>query len=49
MEMILFIGGPAPGKATVSPQCFRETHPRINLDMLRTRHREAILLEAVCA
>ncbi len=46
MEMILFIGGQAAGKSTFYQQCFRETHLRINLDMLRTRQREAILLEA---
>ena len=46
MEMILFIGGQAAGKSTFYQQCFRDTHLRLNLDMLRTRHREAILLEA---
>ncbi len=46
MEMILFIGGQAAGKSTFYQQCFRDTHLRINLDMLRIRHREAILLEA---
>ena len=46
MDLILFIGGQAAGKSTFYQQCFRETHLRINLDMLRTRHREAILLEA---
>lgn len=46
MEMILFIGGQAAGKSTFYQQHFRDTHVRINLDMLRTRHREAILLEA---
>lgn len=46
MEMILFIGGQAAGKSTFYQQHFRDTHLRINLDMLRTRHREAILLEA---
>lgn len=46
MEMILFIGGQAAGKSTFYQQHFRDTHLRINLDMLRTRYREAILLEA---
>ncbi|HSA48472.1 MAG TPA: AAA family ATPase [Candidatus Competibacteraceae bacterium] len=46
MEAILFIGGQAAGKSTFYQQRFRDTHLRINLDMLRTRHREAILLEA---
>ncbi|MDQ5911321.1 MAG: hypothetical protein QG599_3418 [Pseudomonadota bacterium] len=46
MELLLFIGGQASGKSTFYQQRFRDTHLRINLDMLRTRHREAILLEA---
>lgn len=46
METVLFIGGQAAGKSTFYQQRFRDTHLRINLDMLRTRHREAILLEA---
>jgi predicted kinase len=46
METILFIGGQAAGKSTFYQQRFRDTHLRINLDMLRTRHRETILLEA---
>jgi predicted kinase len=46
MELLLFIGGQASGKSTFYHQRFRDTHLRINLDMLRTRHREAILLEA---
>lgn len=46
MELLLFIGGQASGKSTFYQQRFRDTHVRINLDMLRTRHRETILLEA---
>ncbi len=46
MELLLFIGGQASGKSTFYHQRFRDTHLRINLDMLRTRHREAILLKA---
>lgn len=46
MELLLFIGGQASGKSTFYQQRFRDPHLRINLDMLRTRHREAILLEA---
>jgi predicted kinase len=46
MEMILFIGIPGTGKSTFFRERFFETHVRINLDMLKTRHREMILIEA---
>ena len=46
MELILLIGLPASGKSTFCKQRFSDTHIRINLDMLRTRHRENILIEA---
>ncbi|CAG0927880.1 hypothetical protein TFLX_00670 [Thermoflexales bacterium] len=49
MEAIILIGIQAVGKSTFFHQRFADTHVRINLDMLKTRHRERILLEACIA
>jgi predicted kinase len=46
MEAIIFTGIQAAGKSTYFKQHFFDTHVRINLDMLRTRNREALLLSA---
>ena len=46
MEAIIFTGLPASGKSTFYKERFFNTHIRINLDMLRTRAREDILLQA---
>lgn len=46
MEAIIFIGIQATGKSTFYKDIFFRTHLRINLDMLKTRNREDILLEA---
>jgi len=46
MEAIIFIGIQATGKSTFFQQRFFNTHIRINMDMLRTRNRERILLAA---
>lgn len=46
MEAVIFIGIQATGKSTFYKERFYDTHVRINLDMLKTRHRETILLEA---
>lgn len=46
MEAVIFIGIQATGKSTFYQERFASTHVRINLDMLKTRHREDILLEA---
>ncbi|MBA1249030.1 AAA family ATPase [Pseudomonas zeshuii] len=46
MELIVFIGIQAAGKSTFYQRCFFDTHVRINRDMLRTRHRERLLLTA---
>lgn len=46
MEAVLFIGIPGSGKSTFYNEKFFNSHVRINLDMLRTRHREMVLLEA---
>jgi predicted kinase len=49
MEAVIFVGIQASGKSTFYLQRFFETHVRINLDMLRTRHREQVLIEACVA
>ena len=46
MELIIFIGIQASGKSTFYRQRLVDSHIRLNLDMLRTRHREKILFEA---
>jgi len=46
MEGIIFIGIQASGKSTFYQRFFYKTHVRISLDMLKTRHRELILLNA---
>jgi hypothetical protein len=46
MEMILLIGGQGAGKSTFYRERFFDTHVRVNLDMLKTRHRERLLVEA---
>jgi len=40
MELIIFIGIPASGKSSFYQINFFDTHLRINLDMLKSRHRE---------
>jgi predicted kinase len=46
MQLILFIGVQASGKSTFYQHYFARSHLRINLDMLKTRHREKIIFEA---
>ena len=46
MQAIIFIGIQASGKSTFFQQRFFHSHIRLNLDMLKTRHREQILLGA---
>src|SRR5690349_16230612 len=46
MEAVIFIGIQASGKSTFFTRCFSQTNIRLNMDMLHTRHREAILLKA---
>ncbi len=46
MQAIIFIGVQATGKSTFFKERFADTHMRINLDMLKTRHREEILVNA---
>jgi len=46
MEAVIFVGIQAAGKSTFYKERFFDTHVRINLDMLKTRHRERVLLHA---
>ncbi len=46
MEAVIFIGIQASGKSSFFRERFFDTHVRINLDMLRTRRREALLVAA---
>ncbi|MGD9209663.1 MAG: AAA family ATPase [Desulfobacteraceae bacterium] len=46
MEAIILIGIQAVGKSTFYKHNFFKTHVRVNLDMLKTRHREKLLLNA---
>jgi predicted kinase len=49
MQLIIFVGVQASGKSTFYKQYFYNTHLRLNLDMLKTRHRENMLFEACLA
>lgn len=40
MEAVIFVGIQATGKSTFYHHQFARTHMRVNLDMLKTRHRE---------
>ena len=46
MDAVIFIGVQASGKSTFFHDRFRDTHVRVNLDMLKTRHRESLLVNA---
>lgn len=46
MELVLLIGLQASGKSSFYRQRLFHSHVRLNLDMLRTRHRERLLFEA---
>jgi predicted kinase len=46
MELVLFIGIQATGKSSFYKERFYRTHVRLNYDMLKTRHRESLLLKA---
>ena len=49
MEAVIFIGVQGAGKTSFYREHFFDTHLRISLDMLRTRHREEIILAACFA
>ena len=46
MQAIIFIGIQGAGKSTFYRENFLDTHIRINLDMLKTRHREKFIFQA---
>ncbi|MEL6458622.1 MAG: AAA family ATPase [Cyanobacteria bacterium J06636_27] len=46
MQAIIFIGIQGAGKSTFYKEYFIDTHIRINLDMLKTRHREKLIFQA---
>lgn len=46
MDAIIFIGIQASGKSSFYRAKFYDTHVRINLDMLKTRQREKVFLQA---
>jgi predicted kinase len=46
VDAIIFVGIQATGKSTFFKERFFDTHVRINLDMLKTRHREETLFNA---
>jgi len=46
VEGVIFIGLQASGKSSFFREKFYTTHIRLNLDMLKTRRREDILLDA---
>lgn len=45
MEAVIFCGIQASGKTTYYLRNFLQTHVRISMDLLRTRHREKLFLE----
>lgn len=49
MEAIIFCGIQASGKTSFYRQRFFDTHVRISMDLVRTRRREQLLLEACIA
>ena len=46
MDAVIFIGIQGAGKTSFYRERFFDTHVRISLDMLRTRHREQLLLDS---
>jgi len=49
MQLVLLMGIQAAGKSTFYHHRFGTTHLRINLDMLKKRHKEAIIFYAALA
>jgi predicted kinase len=46
VEIILFIGIQASGKTSFYQHRFFQTHVRVSLDLLKTRKRETVLMQA---
>ena len=49
MNAIIFVGLQASGKSSFFVKNFVDTHIRINMDMLHTRHREKVIVDACIA
>jgi predicted kinase len=49
MEAVIFIGLQGSGKSSFYKERFFRTHVRISLDLLKTRHRERLFLQACLA
>ena len=49
MQVVILMGIQGTGKSTFCRQRFFDTHVRINLDMLRTRHPERTMFQACLA
>jgi predicted kinase len=49
MEIVIFTGLQGAGKSTFHQKHFVDTHVRINLDMLKSRHRERVLIASCFA
>ena len=46
MEAVVFVGLQGAGKSSFYRERFADTHLRLSLDMLKTRHRERLLMRA---
>jgi predicted kinase len=46
MEAVIFVGIQGSGKSTYFRERFFDTHVRISLDVIKTRHRESLFLRA---
>ena len=49
LEAVILVGIQASGKSSFYKERFFDTHVRINLDMLKTKHRQQVLLDACLA
>ncbi len=49
MEAVIFVGIQGSGKSTFYRERFFDTHVRVSLDLLGTRHREALFLKTCLA
>lgn len=49
MEAVILIGVQGSGKTTFYRENFFHTHVRLSLDLLHTRHRQSVLLDACLA
>lgn len=47
--MLLFIGIQAAGKSSFYKERFFETHVRVSMDLLKTRHRESVFMQSCLA